>query len=46
MKKKSSSIQTLTVGTGIAPVHAPKELADCTAGGDFHPALKIFTVAV
>ncbi len=31
----------ITVGTGIAPVHALKsELADCTAGREFHPAPK------
>ncbi len=38
-----SLIQTVTVGTGIAPVPArPKigQLADYTAGGDFRPAPK------
>ena len=36
-----SLIQTVTVGTGIAPVPAAcGPLADCTAGGDFHPAPK------
>jgi hypothetical protein len=30
----------MTVGSGIAPDHAFR-LADFTAGGDFHPALKI-----
>ncbi len=39
-KAISSSIQTVTVGSGVAPDHA-KRLADFTAGGDFHPALKI-----
>ena len=40
----SSPIQTVTVGPGIAPGQLPpagaEALADCTAGGDFHPALK------
>ena len=35
----SSSIQTVTVGTGVAPVHA-LPLADFTADREFHPALK------
>ncbi len=31
-----------TVGTGVAPVRLPdRQFADCTASGDFHPALKI-----
>ncbi len=30
-----------TVGTGITPVHAFR-LADYTAGGESHPALKIY----
>ena len=29
-----------TVGPGITPGHASR-LAGCTAGGEFHPALKI-----
>ena len=29
-----------TVGTGIAPVHAPAARADYTAGQELHPALK------
>ena len=36
----SSLIQTVTVGTGIAPVHPPEVVADSTAGRDFHPAPK------
>ena len=40
----SSPIQTVTVGPGITPGQLPlartKALADSTAGGDFHPALK------
>ena len=36
----SSIIQTVTVGAGITPAHAV-QLADSTAGGDFHPAPKI-----
>ena len=36
----SSIIQTVTVGAGITPAHA-SQLADSTAGGDFHPAPKI-----
>lgn len=36
----SSFIRTMTVGIGIAPIHALR-LADFTAGGGFHPALKI-----
>ena len=39
--KKSSSIQTLTVATGIAPVRA-RRLAECTADWEFHPTLKFF----
>lgn len=35
-----SLIQTVTVGIGIAPIPAPRALADYTAGGDFHPAPK------
>ncbi len=36
-----SLIQTVTVGTGIAPVPARENgLADYTAGGDLHPAPK------
>jgi hypothetical protein len=41
----SSSIQTLTVGTGITPVHAFR-LAGSTAGRDFHPALKIIYLII
>jgi hypothetical protein len=37
---QSSSIQTITVGSGIAPDQLPKQFADFTAGGDLHPALK------
>ena len=40
----SSPIQTVTVGPGITPGQLPsartEALADSTAGGDFHPALK------
>ena len=39
----SSPIQTVTVGSGITPDQLPlesKALADSTAGGDLHPALK------
>ena len=39
--KPSSSIQTVTVGTGVSPVRSLARLADCTASGDLHPALKI-----
>ena len=35
-----SLIQTVTVGIGIAPIPAEKPLADCTAGGELHPAPK------
>ena len=43
----SSPIQTVTVGSGIQPDllllgQRPKTLADYTAGGDLHPALKTF----
>lgn len=46
MAKISSLIQTITVGTGIllkkeSPVQPPKRVADCTAGRESHPALKI-----
>ena len=34
------TIQTVTVGTGISPVHA-RRLADYTAGGELHPAPKV-----
>ena len=30
-----------TVGIGIAPILRVATLADCTAGREFHPALKI-----
>ncbi len=41
MPHTPSLIQTVTVGTGIAPVPARKPgLADYTAGGDLHPAPK------
>jgi hypothetical protein len=41
MTEASSSIQTVTVGTGVAPVlHFLTMLADCTADREFHPALK------
>ena len=40
----SSPIQTVTVGSGITPDQLPsaktEALADFTAGGDLHPALK------
>ena len=38
----SSSIQTVTVGPGVPPgQRTPKRpVADCTASGDLHPALK------
>ena len=36
----SSSIRTVTVGSGISPDQPPKRVADFN-GGDFHPALKI-----
>lgn len=39
--KKSSSIQTLTVATGIAPVPALR-LAEYTADWELHPTLKFF----
>ena len=31
-----------TVGIGVSPIRLPKQVADCTASGEFHPALKIF----
>jgi hypothetical protein len=34
-----------TVGTGISPVHAFR-LADCTAGGESRPALKIYYAVI
>jgi hypothetical protein len=37
----SSSIRTVTVGSGIAPDQLQMQVVDCTTGGDFHPALKI-----
>lgn len=37
----SSSIRTITVGSGISPDQPPKRVADYTAGGELHPALKI-----
>ena len=37
----SSSIRTVTVGSGISPDQPPKRVADYTAGGELHPALKI-----
>ena len=43
-----SLISTLTIGTGITPVRAPKSLisqtrlADFTAGGEFRPAPKLY----
>ena len=36
----SSPIQTLTVGPGVTPGLRLAPLADYTAGGDLHPALK------
>lgn len=38
----TSLIQTLTVGIGISPIRQLALFADCTAGRDFHPALKCF----
>jgi len=29
-----------TVGTGVSPVQLLSQVADCTASGDLHPALK------
>lgn len=40
-KSFASSIQTLTVGMGISPIHAAKPLADYTAGRELHPAPKL-----
>ena len=39
-KYASSLIQTVTVGIGLAPIHAAARLADFTADREFHPALK------
>jgi len=36
----SSSIQTLTVGTGVSPVQSLWGVADFTADREFPPALK------
>ena len=36
----ASFIRTLTVGPGISPGRPLAGFAGCTAGGDFHPALK------
>ena len=39
----SSSIRTVTVGPGVAPgqrAQLTRPVADCTASGEFHPALK------
>lgn len=37
----SSAIRTITVGFGIAPNQFPEEVADYTAGKEFHLTLKI-----
>ncbi len=36
----SSSIRTITVGTGISPVQSHRESRTITAGRELHPALK------
>ncbi len=40
----SSFIRTLTVGNGISPFQHLSVFADYTAGGESHPALKIFSL--
>jgi hypothetical protein len=47
-KKTFPLIRTLTVGIGISPIRPlhKKRFADFTAGGELHPALKIFCVYI
>ncbi len=42
--KEPSPIQTVTVGPGVSPDLQIAPLAGFTAGGDFHPALKVSKV--
>jgi len=41
-KRKSSPLQTFTVGFGISPNRPHARLAGYTAGREFHPAPKIY----
>lgn len=45
LSNTSSSIRTITVGPGVSPSQRVQNLhpvADYTASGEFHPALKTF----